>query len=173
MMLKVVVTLLRQLGRLFKQLRFLAQQSGLLIAQVVVKLFELLVVHLLRRFATRPIGGRQLDFNQLGPFLLSLLAIFIFFGGWRDFDVVINDREAAALVLKGIGYGIQLRLYLSDLLIDLFCLRRDGLDGGLGLIIELLIFGILFYFGFGLARLRLYAFQITRVAADKFSLNSF
>src|SRR5687767_15280085 len=44
---------------------------------------------------------------------------------FRSFDVVIDDGQAAALVLKGVGDRIQFLLHARDFGVDLFYLRSE------------------------------------------------
>ncbi len=119
MVFEIIVTLFAELGRLFEQLCFLAQQPGLFFAQIVEEFFELLVIHLLGGCFARAIGGRQIHFDQFRSLLLSLLAILLFCAAGRDFDVVVDDGQFAALILKRVGHGVELSLDLRDLLVDL------------------------------------------------------
>jgi hypothetical protein len=88
------------------------------------------------------------------------------------FDVVSNNGQVSALVLKRFGNRIQLLLDRCNLLVNVnhFRLRLVHRRSSLG--IELLVFGTLFDLCFGLACLRFDALEIARVAANELLLDS-
>ena len=121
----------------------MSEQSGLFIAQIVKELFELVVIHLLGGRFPGTIGRGHVHLNQFGALLLRLLAIFVFGATGSDLDVVINDREFAALVLEGFRYRIKLSLSLGHLLINLGDIRFDFFQGALRVFIQRLILRVL------------------------------
>src|SRR6185503_1758195 len=135
---QIIVALLCYFSRFLEQLRFSAQQPGLFISRIVVELFELLIIHFLfRDFA---VGRGEFHLNLLLPLVSGPPAILLFRRTLGSLDIVINDREAAALVLEGISYRIKLLLDLNNLLIDLSSFRLDYFQGGFCFRIERLIF---------------------------------
>ena len=63
---------------------------------------------------------RNFDFNFLLSLFLSLTAITFFRIAFGRLDVVVDNREATALVLEWIGDGVELGLNVSDFGLDLF-----------------------------------------------------
>ena len=55
----------------------------------------------------------------------------------RGFDVVVDDRQAAALVLEGIGDRVELALNDRDLGVDIFRFAFDCFASGFGVLVEL------------------------------------
>jgi len=58
-----------------------------------------------------------------------LRAIFVFrAGAGSDLDVVVDDGEFAALILKRLGDGVELALNLRNLMIDLADIGFDAFE---------------------------------------------
>src|SRR5204862_2834615 len=82
-------------------------------------------------------------------------------------------RQTAALVLKGIGNGIELCLDLRNFGVDLSDVRLDLVRRSFRVGVKSLIFRAVSYFSFAFGGLRLDAIEITGVACDEFSLDFF
>jgi len=57
--------------------------------------------------------------------LLGLFAVFFFCVAGGDLDVVVDDSEFAALILKRVGDGVEFTLDLRNLVVNLADLRLN------------------------------------------------
>ena len=81
------------------------------------------------------------------------MAPTLFCGTVCCFDVVIDDSETTALVLKCIGDRVELALNDLHFRIDLFYFGIDFLARGFRFGVKLLVLGVLFDFFFALSSL--------------------
>ena len=112
--LQIFVALLGQLSRLFQSTRpFRPSTFAFSSRKSIERLFKLGIVHLLRSGLAASVRG-QIDGNDFLLFLVELAGVTLApeIAG-RRLELVGNDHDAAALVLKRLSYRIELRLNLA------------------------------------------------------------
>src|SRR5437762_5606469 len=172
MVLEIVVAFLVQFLGFFKQFGLTAKLLGFLFAQVVISFFQSGIVHLHDCLFAGTIFGRHLDPDDFLTFLVRLFPVFVLAALTRCFHVVIDNRQTAALVLKGLGYGIKPILYLSNFDVDLLDIGLNLFVRSLRFSVKGLVFRAFFYGSFAFGGFWFYAVEVAGIASYELSLNS-